>query len=577
MVVPGFAGNGSGWFPEAPPPWAGFAALLLDWQGCVLQWGVAAQYLFGRSPEQAAGRSICDLLLRGMHRDTVQQALAEVASGRCWSGTLPARCADGRVRDILFCCEPLVGSSTDGRAGGSVMVTVIHAPQPQVGAGQIAAFERLALMNEVSTRIGATLHLGQTARGFVDVAVPRFADVASLYVLECLLRDEPFAECAADGSVTVRRLALGVAATRTEPQDWVTAFPADEVIVCPPGSPSARCMSSGEPVLYRQADLGREALDRVRDVLAHHGKHLLDDAAFLAAPLKARGMLLGFVAFTRTPDRGPFDDDDVIVAERLAAQAAICIDNARLYSRERRTAQALQESLAPKDLTVPPGWEMAHRYLPVGAMTQVGGDWCDVIPITDARVALVIGDAMGHDAVAAAAMGRLRTAVRALAGLDLHPAEVLRRLDQVTHDTDPDQCATCIYAVCDVTDRTCAMACAGHVPPILLHPDATTSLLDLPPGPPLGLGRATFQTTEAHIPDGSTLVLYTDGLVERREYDLDTGIATLRAALTCPRAPLQAICDTIITALPRQHDDVTLLLARMPAKDPAESAQTHME
>lgn len=564
MVMSGFTPSDAGWSPaEVAASWAESAAVLLDREGRVRHWGVAAQYFFGHSAEQAAGRGFGDLLPHGEHHGRVARALTEVAAGRCWSDVLPVECVDGQVHDTLFRWEPVRGAGTSG----SVMVTASRAPRPRAaGARSADDLERLALLDEVSTRIGSTLHLGQTARDFMDVTIPRYADFAGIYVLEHLLREETSPGRESAGSVEVRRLALGLAVLYTDPQDWIDAFPADEVVVYRAASSFARCVRSGEPVLLNAAEMDAQDLDRIRGVLHDDGAYLLERASVLAMPLKARGTTLGFVAFSRRSDRRPFDDHDVATAEDVATRAAICIDNARLYSRERRTAQALQENLIPKDLTVPPGWEIAHRYLPAGRTTRAGGDWYDVIGLSETRVGLVIGDAMGHDAVAAAAMGRLRTAVRALAALDLEPAELLRRLDRVTHDIDPDQCATCIYAVCDLTDHSCAIACAGHVPPILLRADGTTTVLDLPPGLPIGLGQSAFETTEVEIPDGGTLVLYTDGLVESRRHDLDTGITALRTALTRPRAGLETICDTITTALPDRHDDVTLLLTRLPAR-----------
>jgi GAF domain-containing protein len=540
---------------------ARFAAVLLDRNGCLRQWDRVAQDLFGFSREQAAGHRISDVLLHGAHRDGFERALVEVAAGRCWCGIVPAVCGDGQVRDLMFCWEPLLGSAEDG----AVMVSAIRTGESAEIDGQTAAtLEHHALMNDVSTRIGATLDLAQTARDFMDVTVPRFADFAGLYILERLLADEPCPDRVPAGSVEARRLALGLALTDSDPRDWIEAFPADEIVVYRPASPFARCMSGGEPVLLTGAEMDAEDLGRIRAVIDDEDMRRVEASSMLAVPLKARGTLVGFVAFTRRPGRCGFNAHDVVMAERLATQAAICIDNARLYRRERRTVQALQDSLAPKAVTLPSGWQIAHRYLPAGRSAQVGGDWFDVIRLSDRRVAIVIGDAMGHDAVAAAAMGRMRTAIRALAGLDLPPAEMLQRLDRVTHDTDPDQYATCVYAICDLSDHSCRLARAGHVPPILFHPDGTTTLLDLPPGLPLGLGEGNFETISMTIPDCGVLVFYTDGLVESREHDLEVGITALRAALTDPAASPEAICDTITTALPQGHDDVTLLLVRMP-------------
>jgi hypothetical protein len=540
---------------------AGFAALVLDGDGHVTQWGGGAARLFGRSPETAMGRDICELLLRGTRRDRVRRALDEVAAGERWSDVLSAECADGQVHDVAFNWEPLVRPGT----WGAVLVTAMETSPPHAGDADAAA-QRLALLNELSTRVGATLDPRQAAEEFMDVAVPRFADSSGLYVVEGLLRDEVYPDHAADGSVRVRRLALSIGTRRTDEHAWRAAFPANEIVVYGARHPANRCMVSDTPILYSVADLEIKDLNKITRVLGQPAVNVLERSSFLTAPLKARGMVLGFISFTRNADRPSFDDHDRTLAEGLATRAAICIDNARLYSRERRTAQALQQNLAPRTLTVPPGLEVAHRYLPASAMT-VGGDWYDVISLSETRIALVIGDAMGHGAVAAGAMGQLRAAVRALAGFDLPPDQVLRRLDQMAEDLDSIQCATCLYAIIDLDTRTCALSRAGHPPPILVQPDGTASVLDLPSGLALGLGDPAFSraftTTEVTIPVGSTLALYTDGLVESREQDIDTGIATLQNALGSPRGTLESTCETIINALPKQYDDVALLLTRM--------------
>ncbi|GAA3826710.1 hypothetical protein GCM10022226_54380 [Sphaerisporangium flaviroseum] len=532
---------------------------MLDRDGCVTQWGGGAVRLFGRPPERAMGRHFCDLLLRGARRDMVRRALNEVAAGARWSDVLSAECADGRFHDVAFDWEPLARPG----AWGAVMVTAVDTSlAPSADA---SADERLALLNELSSRIGATLDPRQAAEDFMGIAVPRFADTASLYVVEGLLRDEEYPDLTADGSVRVRRLALSIGVSRTDECDWRMAFPVNEIVLYGPRHPATRCMVGGMPIPYTVTELATRDLDKITGVLGESAMGILEKSSFLNAPLTVRGMVLGFVAFSRKPDRPRFDDHDDTLAEDLATRAAICIDNARLYCRERRTAEALQHNLAPRTLTIPPGLEVAHRYLPASAMT-VGGDWYDVIPLSETRIALVIGDAMGHGAVAAGAMGQLRAAVRALAGFDLPPDQVLRRLDRMAEDLDSIQCATCLYAIVDLTTHTCSLARAGHPPPILVHPDGTASVLDLPSGLALGLGDATFSrafsTTEVALPVGSTLALYTDGLVESREQDIDTGIAALQEALGSPGDTLEATCAAIIGALPKQYDDVALLLTR---------------
>ncbi|MEU8266788.1 SpoIIE family protein phosphatase [Sphaerisporangium sp. NPDC049002] len=543
---------------------AGFAALVLDGRGCVTEWGGGATRLFGHAPARALGHDICDLLLGATRRDTVRRVLAQVGAGARWSEILSVACADGRVHDVAFSWEPLARPG----AWGAVMVTAMDT-SPRSDAGD-AAGDRLALLNELSAHVGASLEPRQAAEDFMDIAVPRFADAASLYIVEGLLRDELYPDLAADGSVRVRRLAIRLGPGRggealSGECDWRAVFPANEIVHYGARHPANRCMIGDTAIVYTMADLEIKELDRITGMLGGPAISVLEKTSFLAAPLTARGIVLGFIAFSRTADRPRFDDHDRTLAEDLATRAAICIDNARLYCRERRTGQAIQQDLAPRTLTVPPGLEVAHRYLPASAMT-VGGDWYDVISLSETRIALVIGDAMGHGAVAAGAMGQLRAAVRAFAGFDLPPDQVLRRLDRMAEDMDSIQCATCLYATVDLATRTCALSRAGHPPPILVHPDGTASVLALPSGLALGLGDPTFSraftTTEVRIPVGSTLALYTDGLVESREQDIDSGIAALKEALSSPRDTLESTCDAIIAALPKQYDDVALLLTR---------------
>ena len=225
----------------------------------------------------------------------------------------------------------------------------------------------------------------------------------------------------------------------------------------------------------------------------------------------------------------------------------------------------MQSSLLPSGLETPLGLTIAHRYLPAIDLTGVGGDWYDVIPLQGSRVALVVGDVMGHGTRAAATMGQLRTAARTLAGLDLTAAELMFRLDQMAQDMNATQFATCVYASYDPVTRLCEIVRAGHVPPLILHADGTTEIVDLPPGLPLGVGGETFASRELRLADADTLILCTDGLVESRERDIDAGLAKLRATLEGPPRDLEEICDSAIGTLRPNHDrdDIALLLARV--------------
>ncbi|MEY9964052.1 ABC-type multidrug transport system ATPase subunit/anti-sigma regulatory factor (Ser/Thr protein kinase) [Streptacidiphilus sp. MAP12-16] len=235
-------------------------------------------------------------------------------------------------------------------------------------------------------------------------------------------------------------------------------------------------------------------------------------------------------------------------------------------------AVTLQQSLLPRGLPEQDALDVAYRYLP--AQAGVGGDWFDVIPLPGARVALVVGDIVGHGMHAAATMGRLRTAVHNFSMLDLPPDDLLAHLDELVSRIDKDEAgasgdasiagATCLYAIYDPVSRCCELARAGHLPPALVHPDGTVEYLDLPAGPPLGLGGLPFETVQVQLPEGSQLVLYTDGLVEDRSRDIDLGLDLLREALAKAGRPPEETCDAVLDALLPAYpkDDIALLVAR---------------
>jgi serine phosphatase RsbU (regulator of sigma subunit) len=388
------------------------------------------------------------------------------------------------------------------------------------------------------------------------------ADTGGIMVQERLITEGEFPTRPTDGSALVRRVATAVAVDN--PQDWDSAFPCGEVVVYPPFLPQGQAMATAKSVLIPRLEtavVGEIASAFEREVIAR----MLRGASMLILPLLARGNVLGFVVLTRRASSEPFQESDVALAEELAARTAICIDNARLYGRERRTALTLQRALLPTTLGNPPGLEIAHRYQPASDPAGVGGDWFDVIPLSADRTALVVGDVMGHGIQAAATMGQLRTATRTLASLDLTPGELLFRLNRVAQQLDPDQIATCVYAVYDLTTHTCAIATAGHLPPILLSPDGTASVVTVTPGTPLGIPQEHFETREIIMPKCGVLALYTDGLVESRERDIDEGITALSALLTrSSQHTLKDMCDaTVDLQRPADEgDDIALLLAR---------------
>ncbi|WCE00401.1 SpoIIE family protein phosphatase [Streptomyces sp. HUAS 31] len=431
------------------------------------------------------------------------------------------------------------------------------------------AQERLKLLYDAGLEIGTTLDVTRTSQELTDFAVPRFADFVSVDLADPVLRgEEP-----KDGRADMRRVAFqGV-------RDDSPLYPIGKLIHFAPGTPQAFGFGTGRSVL--ETDLPAFAGWQEQDPanarrLVGYGLH-----AMLTVPLRARGVIMGMATFWRADRPDPFESEDVSLAEELVARAAVSIDNARRYTREHTLSVTLQRSLLPRALPGQSALDVAYRYLPAqAAQGGVGGDWFDVIPLPGARVALVVGDVVGHGLHAAATMGRLRTAVHNFSTLDLPPDELLGHLDELVTRIDQDEGegeeevapitgATCLYAVYDPSTGLCALARAGHLEPALVHPDGRVEFLTVPGGAPLGLGGSLpFEATEVRLPEGSGLVLYTDGLVEDQGRDIDEGLERLRDALAAtpptrgrgPEETCKAVLETMLPERPR--DDVALVVAR---------------
>ncbi|MFE2161756.1 SpoIIE family protein phosphatase [Streptomyces lydicus] len=456
------------------------------------------------------------------------------------------------------------------------------------------ARRNLALLNEAGARIGNSLDLETTARTLLDVAVPQFCDLASVDLYQGLLAGDEAPPGMSDGSAELRRVAFASAVSDApfaadaggSPEDTPVAVGA--VHRYPFNSPCAGALRTAQAQIIpgRESDDGPEL-----GAVVH---------STLAVPMVARDTVVGLVQFSRTKGSEPFGERDTALAVELAARAAVCIDNARLYRREHERALILQRSLLPPGDPEAAGLDIACRYLPGTTATEVGGDWFDVIELPGHRTALVVGDVMGRGLRAAVAMGELRTAVRTLALLDLEPAEVLSALDEIarglggsgdgrptagagrgrpgsargaldsgrsarTADLSEVYLATCVYAVYDPVTRRATFANAGHLPPVLVEDGEDALLLDVPPGMPLGVGGEPFEEIEVELPDGALLALYTDGLVESRHHPLDEGLQAFRAALSDAGRALEDACDHVLSALDTSHgeDDIALLMARV--------------
>ncbi|MET8541542.1 SpoIIE family protein phosphatase [Kitasatospora sp. NPDC004799] len=435
------------------------------------------------------------------------------------------------------------------------------------------AQRRLRLLYDAGVTVGSTLDVTRTAEELAQVAVPRFADFVTVDLADQVLAGEEPPPGPLLGRM--RRAAL------TGVRDDAPFYPVGTVLDVVPASPLAGALNSGEPGIephLAEATRWREQdPERSAQALAY-GVHSL-----VRVPLRARGVLLGVARFWRAQRAEPFEAEDLALAEELVSHAAVCIDNARRYTREHAMAVTLQHSLLPRSLPEQTALDVAHRYLP--AQAGVGGDWFDVIPLPGARVALVVGDVVGHGLHAAATMGRLRTAIHNFSTLDLPPDELLGHLDELVSRIDQEEApggeraalagATCLYAIYDPVSRRCALATAGHPPPAVVDPEGRVVFPELPTGPPLGLGVLPFETVELELAEGSRLVLYTDGLVEDRERDIDEGLELLRAALTGPpRTPEQTCADVLGAMLPEHpQDDIALLVARTRVLAPDQVAQ----
>ena len=540
------ARNGENGLPRRhEPDLADLAMFILDTEGRITTWSVTASRLFGRSASEVAGKGVCDVLMTGPgQRDLVSRAMAEVAAGRMHSATV----VGGSLGEGRFAVrwEPL-----DGQSGGAVVIVQRAWPQPAP-----------SWLQEAAARIGSSLDMTETATEVANAAIPGFADLVIVYAAERLM---------AAGELTADKAAHGAAVRRLTGRSagqsgtWGKVARPSEVLVLGPDTPGARAMRTGAPVLFDRLD--GETADRLA-----RRPGVLEKAvgytSYMAMPLIARDVVVGCTIFGRMPASPAFNEGDIALANQLASQAAVCLDNARLYERERRTVQALQLGLRPGRAQVPNGVEIANRYLPVRE-SVVGGDWHDITPLPGGRAALIVGDAMGHGPEAAAVMVQLRTAAHTLADMDLPPEQVLHRLDTMAAGMAVAPfAATCVYAVINPRSGSCAIAQAGHHPPVLVHPGGTTEVLDLPPGLPLGIGEGFFEASRVALPPGTVLALYTDGLVESRLQPLDVGMAALRDALgktlAEPTDSLDDACQVITQMLREQsEDDMTLVLARI--------------
>lgn len=332
-------------------------------------------------------------------------------------------------------------------------------------------------------------------------------------------------------------------------------------------TPAADVLGRRLPSFISSADEYVQRYPATADVLALCGKQ-----AWAYLPLVVSGRVVGLcvVSFDRPRLLTGAERALLTTLSGLIAQA---LERARLFDAEHARSQALQRALLPRELPELPAVATAAKYLPAGRGMDVGGDWYDVIPLSADRVALVIGDVMGHGLPEAVIMGRVRTALQTLSDLELPPDEVLAHLNDLVGGLGKDSFVTCLYAIYDPTTSSCAVARAGHPPPAVVCPDGSVQFAQADGDPPLGVAGPPFEVSELRVPDGALLVLYTDGLLDSTSCDPAVGMRRMAGLLRALQAEgLDRMCDSLTRALlpddQQQADDAALLVARVRATPP---------
>ncbi|MEV8595940.1 SpoIIE family protein phosphatase [Streptomyces sp. NPDC052012] len=558
-----------------------FGFLLIDTDLRVRRANERFASIFGGTPDDHRGKGVHDYLPRGEAERVAATLRRVLETGDSITDMHVTGFVPGSDERRHWSVNLYRVHSGTGRPIGIAWLGTDITARRAAAREAAAARRNLALLNEAGARIGNSLDLETTARELLDVVVPGFCDLATVDLYQGLLAGDETPPGLADGSAEVRRVAFASAVSDGPFSGTGEPVKLGAVHHYPFNSPCADALRTARPQIVPGEDGG-----------------LVQST--LAVPMVAHDTVVGLAQFARTKGSEPFGDRDRALAVELAARAAVCIDNARLYRREHERALILQRSLLPPGDPEASGLDIACRYLPGNAATgrpsEVGGDWFDVIELPGHRTALVVGDVMGRGLRAAVAMGELRTAVRTLAQLDLEPAEVLSQLDEIARglgapggpsqafgsaggvqqatraarrpreaDLSEVYLATCVYAVYDSVTRRCTFANAGHLPPVLVEPGESALMLDVPPGMPLGVGGEPFEEVEVELPEGALLALYTDGLVESRDHPLDEGLQAFVGALTDPARPLEDVCDHVLNTLDTHHgeDDIALLMARV--------------
>ncbi|MFI6154997.1 SpoIIE family protein phosphatase [Kitasatospora sp. NPDC051170] len=428
-----------------------------------------------------------------------------------------------------------------GRAVGLVVAVLDEAAPTNRPA---PAHARLALLEAADERIGTTADLGTTCAELAAFAVDGLADLAVVDVLP------PEAEPSRPGRGVPRRLLRAAVDTGPTLPKATRGLPQQgETVRHPEGSAADRVLATGVAALTTPGP---------QDTLP------AEAASVLVLPLTARGRLVGLLTLGRTAASPAYTPGDADLFGALTARAAIGIDHARHYARSQGIALELQRALLSEPGNPHQNLTLASRYLPSGSSSVVGGDWYETVRLPFGRTLLAMGDVMGHGVEAAVDMSHYRSALRDIAGMDLPPHRILRQLDTLISGDETARPATCLLALADPGRGRWTLSSAGHLPPALIAPDRPTELLRIPTGPPLGTGLCGYEQTTHPLLDGQTLLLYTDGLVERRGEDIDTSLERLADLRLPATGGLDELLEAALKGLAggAAEDDIALLAAR---------------
>ncbi|MEV7074700.1 SpoIIE family protein phosphatase [Streptomyces sp. NPDC091972] len=542
----------------------GTAAYVVDEEGHVIAVNTHAEQLLARPAAEFLGRDAHDLLHRDAHGHLLPRSRCSMRqafhSGRTAQGDEDHfECGDGSLLPVSWLVTPY---DLDGREVGTLVLVHARRPpetdsRPQPAAEPMPELERLALLAETTTRLTSTLDVEETLRRLVALVVPRLADWAVVDLIT--ERDEVWrtAVVHAEGESLVRHEDL---------QGPMPPVPEESPM---PLSRALRGVAStlAGPQTYRQEPDSGIAVEQ-RRLFETTG---IRSAAI--APIRSTRAVLGALTLGRAKDPVDFTTADLPLIEDIARRAGLALDNARLYQRQRKVAETMQNHLLPQMPRVP-GLQMTARYLPAPDASQVGGDWYDAFTLSDGATALAVGDVVGHDLEAAAGMAQLRNMLRAYAWSHREPpSRIVTRLDEaVMHITDVTM-ATMIFARVDERDDghwELSWTNAGHPPPLLISHDGLAHYLTDGHGILLGTGVTTARTDATTLlPPGSTLLLYTDGLIEAAGRPLDEGLQHLRRhAAALAHRPLASFTDQVLRRVRHAHndDDVALLAVRTPTR-----------